>query len=132
MSNGLPDVPVDAIVVDRKSATAPAAGTTVYIGTDIGVYRSIDGGANWAIYNPGNTLPVIPVFDMAFQQDNAMGNRILRIATHGRGIWEIQTNAAVPVSVAGAVSRKCMARLGPLISTSSAAPDRVPQRRREQ
>ncbi len=132
MSNGLPDVPVDAIVVDRKSATAPAAGTTVYIGTDIGVYRSIDGGANWAIYNPGNTLPVLPIFDMAFQQENATGNRILRIATHGRGIWEIQTNAT-PVSVASAVSRKMHGTARPLRyqPPQRQFPDRMPQRRSE-
>jgi hypothetical protein len=91
MSNGLPDVPVNAIAIDRLSATAPAAGTTLYLGTDIGVYRSNDGGANWEIFNPGNTLPVVPVFDIAFQQEQAPDVRILRIATHGRGIWEIQT-----------------------------------------
>ena len=99
MSNGLPDVPIDAIAVDRRSAVAPLAGTSIYLGTDIGVYQSTDGGANWAVFNPGNTLPVLPVFDMAFQEQIGVGNpnRILRIATHGRGIWEIQIgNAATP------------------------------------
>jgi hypothetical protein len=99
MSNGLPDIPIDAIAIDRRSAVAPIAGTSIYLGTDIGVYRSTDGGANWAVFNPGNTLPVLPVFDMAFQEQIGVGNpnRILRIATHGRGIWEIQIgNAATP------------------------------------
>ena len=32
-----------------------------------------------------NALPRVPVFDMAIQATN----RVLRIATHGRGIWEI-------------------------------------------
>ncbi len=94
MNNGLPDVPIDAIAIDRQSAVAPLAGTSVYLGTDIGVYQSTDGGVNWAIYNPNNTLPVLPVFDMAFQeQTGVVAGRILRIATHGRGIWEIQTTA---------------------------------------
>ena len=95
-STGLPDVPIDALAIDRKSAAAPLAGTNVYLGTDIGVYQSTDGGGTWAVFNPGNTLPVLPVFDMAFQERNGLANanRILRIATHGRGIWEIQLGTA--------------------------------------
>ncbi|MDQ6859644.1 MAG: dockerin type I repeat-containing protein [Verrucomicrobiota bacterium] len=104
MSNGLPDVPVDAIAIDRLSATAPNPASTIYLGTDIGVYRSTDGGGTWAVYNPGNTLPVLPVFDMAFQQDAISGSRILRLATFGRGIWEIQT--ALPPTPSLVVSRK--------------------------
>jgi hypothetical protein len=99
MSNGLPDMPIDAIAIDRRSAVAPAAGNSIYVGTDIGVYQSTNGGANWAILNPGNTLPVVPVFDMAFQEQLGVGNpnRILRIGTHGRGVWEIQIgNAPTP------------------------------------
>ncbi len=107
MSNGLPDIPVNAMAIDRMSAQAPNPATTLYLGTDIGVYRSTNGGANWEIYNPGNTLPVLPVFDMAFQEQGGVGNRILRIATYGRGIWEIQTTGTGgPVSLIGAVSRK--------------------------
>jgi hypothetical protein len=103
MSNGLPDIPIDAIAIDRKSAVAPSAGTSIYLGTDIGVYQSTDGGGTWAVFNPGNTLPVLPVFDMAFQEQMGASNpsRILRIATHGRGIWEIQTTppSVTPTSV---------------------------------
>ncbi len=99
MSTGLPDIPIDAIAIDRRSAVAPATATSIYLGTDIGVYQSTNAGANWAIFNPGNTLPVLPVFDMAFQEQIGVGNpnRILRIATYGRGIWEIQIgNAPTP------------------------------------
>jgi hypothetical protein len=99
MSTGLPDIPIDAIAIDRRSAVAPATATSIYLGTDIGVYQSTNAGANWAIFNPGNTLPVLPVFDMAFQEQIGVGNpnRILRIATYGRGVWEIQIgNAPTP------------------------------------
>ena len=104
MSNGLPDVPVNAIAVDRLSATAPSAATTLYLGTDIGVYSSTDGGASWAVFNPNNVLPVVPIFDIAFQADQTAASRILRIATHGRGIWEIQTGSAPAASVQFAAS----------------------------
>lgn len=78
--NGLPDVPVDAFVVDPQNSN------TLYAGTDIGVYRSTDGGANWQPFSNG--LPRVAIFDMAIQNNN----RLLRIATHGRGIWEISLN----------------------------------------
>lgn len=73
---GLADVPVSAIAIDP---TNPAA---LYAGTDVGVYTSADGGATWAPYTTG--MPVVSVFDMKIQQ----GARILRVATHGRGMWE--------------------------------------------
>ncbi len=75
--NGIPDVPVSAFAID------PANSNNVYAGTDIGVYGSTDGGANWFPMNNGQ-LPRVAVFDMAIQPTS----RTLRIATHGRGIWE--------------------------------------------
>jgi len=74
---GIPDVPTNAFVVD------PANSNLLYAGTDIGVYRSTDAGASWSAYSTG--LPRVAVFDMAFQGKS----RVLRIATHGRGIYEI-------------------------------------------
>ena len=81
---GIPDVPVNAFVIN------PGNTLHLYAGTDIGVFNSTDGGATWSPYSTG--LPRVAVFDMALQ--NVAGNRRLRIATHGRGIWE-----RVPVSV---------------------------------
>jgi S-layer homology domain/Putative binding domain, N-terminal len=78
--NGIPDVPVNAFVIDPQNSSI------LFAGTDIGVYRSIDGGANWSPYSTG--LPRVAVFDMAIQNTN----RVLRIATHGRGIWEISVS----------------------------------------
>lgn len=74
---GIPDVPVNAFVVD------PAIPSNLYAGTDIGVYRSTNGGTSWTPFS--TALPRVAVFDMAIQATN----RVLRIATHGRGIWEI-------------------------------------------
>lgn len=86
VANGLPDTAVNTLAVD------PANSMTVFAGTDLGVYRSIDGGINWLPYNSG--MPKIAVFDMAIQN----ANRLLRIATHGRGIWEIALDPSVTIS----------------------------------
>ncbi|HET6671180.1 MAG TPA: HYR domain-containing protein [Pyrinomonadaceae bacterium] len=76
-SNGIPTVPVSSIAVD------PQDSNSLYAGTDIGVYHSSDGGANWAPLGTG--LPRVAVFDVKISNVQ----RYLRIATHGRGIWEI-------------------------------------------
>jgi len=76
-SNGIPQVPVSSIAVD------PQDSTSLYAGTDIGVYHSSDGGANWTPLGAG--LPRVAVFDVKISNVQ----RYLRIATHGRGIWEI-------------------------------------------
>jgi hypothetical protein len=76
-SNGLPDVPVNAFAVD------PLNSDYLYAGTDIGVFNSIDSGANWAAY--GNGLPRVAVFDLNVQKTSHK----VRIGTHGRGAWEI-------------------------------------------
>ena len=77
---GIPDVPVSAFVVD------PANSNTLYAGTDIGVFRSTDGGANWQPFS--DNLPRVAVFGMELHPTQ----RVLRIATHGRGIWEYNLN----------------------------------------
>jgi len=84
---GIPSVPINALVID------PINSNTFYAGTDIGVYNSTDGGASWAPYGTG--LPRSTVFDMAIQSPS----RILRVATHGRGIWEVSIPSAFAPNV---------------------------------
>ncbi len=90
--NGIPSVPINALVVD------PTNSNYLYAGTDIGVYTSIDGGAFWFPYGTG--LPRSAVFDLALQSPH----RILRAATHGRGIWEVPIpNVSIQYFVTGRV-----------------------------
>jgi hypothetical protein len=74
--NGIPSIPINAFAID------PINSNNLYAGTDIGVYFSSDGGANWSPFGSG--LPRVAVFDLQIQPTS----RILRAATHGRGIWE--------------------------------------------
>lgn len=82
--SGIPDIPVSAFVVD---ATNPM---NLYAGTDIGVYHSSNGGTTWAPFGTG--LPNSAVFDMSIHP----GTYVLRVATHGKGIWEIGLGNVVP------------------------------------
>ncbi|HYR76212.1 MAG TPA: hypothetical protein VEM96_10250 [Pyrinomonadaceae bacterium] len=84
VGNGIPSIPINALVVD------PSNSNNIFAGTDIGVYNSTDGGLNWAPFGVG--LPRSAVFDMKIQNTN----RLLRVATHGRGMWEISIGAAAP------------------------------------
>ncbi|MFL5419864.1 MAG: hypothetical protein ACJ79Y_03765 [Myxococcales bacterium] len=77
-SNGFPfGVPVNSIVAD------PNASATLYAGTHLGVYRSVDGGATWARF--GNALPLVNVTDFYISSDST----VMRAATFGRGFWEL-------------------------------------------
>ncbi|HMT30291.1 MAG TPA: T9SS type A sorting domain-containing protein, partial [Bacteroidia bacterium] len=83
--NGLPDVPTNTITID------PLNTSIIYLGNDIGIYVSIDGGQNWQPFNDGLT-------DATFVMDISISpsNRKLRLATHGKGVYE---RDMLPVSI---------------------------------
>jgi len=74
--NSLLDVQVNAIVVD------PANPSHLYVGADIGIWRSTNSGADWAVFAQG--LPDAGVMDLLLHNPR----RLLRAATHGRGVYE--------------------------------------------
>jgi hypothetical protein len=71
------DVEHNALAVDQ------AAPQNVYAGADIGVWHSADAGATWEPLQNG--LPDAPVFDLQIHPTQ----RLLRVATHGRGVYEL-------------------------------------------
>jgi photosystem II stability/assembly factor-like uncharacterized protein len=56
----------------------------LFVGTELGLWISLDGGKRWAQYKGGN-LPQVAVRDLAIHPRD----HDLVIATHGRGIWII-------------------------------------------
>src|SRR5205809_4528457 len=54
----------------------------LFLGTEFGLWVSIDGGKNWAQFK-GNHFPAVAVRDLAV---HARDNDLI-LATHGRGIW---------------------------------------------
>ncbi len=71
----LPDVPAHSIVVD------PNSGSRLYLGTDLGVFVSTDGGATWAVENTG--------FANVVTESLSIQGRNLFAFTHGRGAWRV-------------------------------------------
>jgi hypothetical protein len=91
---------VNAFAVDASDPTAPGV-SVLYAGTDIGVFHSRDAGVTWLPFGQG--LPRVSVFDMAIQPTG----RILRVATHGRGMWEklLPGNpTAAPAMISGTIT----------------------------
>jgi photosystem II stability/assembly factor-like uncharacterized protein len=54
----------------------------LFLGTELGLWISVDGGQNWSQYK-GSDLPSVAVRDLAIHPRD----HDLVIATHGRGIW---------------------------------------------
>jgi photosystem II stability/assembly factor-like uncharacterized protein len=54
----------------------------LFLGTELGLWVSVDGGAHWAQFKGGH-LPAVAVRDLAIQPRDSD----LVLATHGRGIW---------------------------------------------
>jgi len=60
----------------------PRAPNILFVGTEFGLYVSLDAGRSWVAFKPNN-FPAVAVRDMAFQTRDDD----LVLATHGRGIW---------------------------------------------
>jgi photosystem II stability/assembly factor-like uncharacterized protein len=75
-AGALPNIPISALVIDRDLAD------TVYVATDIGVFRTRDGGANWEAFSGG--LPRVVVSGLVLRR----ANNTLFVSTMGRGAYQ--------------------------------------------
>ena len=81
----LPDIPVNAIVIDPDDPTH----NTLYVGTDVGAFFTTDGGLNWSPLGAANSLPNSQILSLTLHNPS----RTLRAAMHGRGVWDINLGA---------------------------------------
>ena len=82
ISADLPNIPANDLVVD------PDIPGALYVATDIGVFGTSNGGKNWSLVGTG--LPRVPVLGLRLHRRA----RILRAATHGRSMWDLQVPLA--------------------------------------
>ena len=73
----LPDVPALSLIVD------PNRPNQVYVGNDIGVFGTANGGQRWVQLYQGLSEAV-----MAQELGVSASNDKLRLFTHGQGVWE--------------------------------------------
>lgn len=74
------DVPFGALALDGSDLP-----TTIYLGCDLGVLRSVNDGASWMVLDDIH-LPRVPVTDLAIS--GSQHPKMLRAATYGRGVFQ--------------------------------------------
>jgi hypothetical protein len=79
-TTGVPDIPVHSIVVD------PDDSQRLYLGTDLGVMVSIDGGRSWMTEETGFG-PAVTMWLSLIRTPS--GQKQLFAFTHGRGAWRV-------------------------------------------
>lgn len=77
ISGNLPNVPVNCVEFEDGSDNR------VYVGTDIGVFYKDDFTDKWQDFNIG--LPAVIIDELEIQYSE----NVMRAATYGRGVWEI-------------------------------------------
>jgi PKD repeat protein len=89
---GLPDIPASSVAID------PLNVQRLFVGTDIGVFESLDGGANFSPMTTGMPAGLV-VTDLEVDDQP----HILTAGTYGRGAWQIDldTENAPPVAAFG-------------------------------
>lgn len=82
----LPDIPAHSIAID------PTRPQRLYLGTDLGVFVSLDGGESWAVEESGFAAAITETVVIA---QGARGPAVYAF-THGRGAWRAELVPATP------------------------------------
>jgi hypothetical protein len=84
--SALPDIPAHSLAVD------PIRRDRLYLGTDLGVFVSLDAGETWAVENSGFAAVVTEWVTVA---PGARGPAVYAF-THGRGAWRAELTPIAP------------------------------------
>lgn len=87
ISRGLPDIPVSTMVLD------PSADGTLYVGTDVGPFVSVNDGRSWKRLGTG--MPKVAVWQLDYDASHA----VLAAGTHGRAAYTLDTGASAPALI---------------------------------
>jgi uncharacterized repeat protein (TIGR01451 family) len=89
ISGNLPDSPVNSVILD------PSYANNLYVGTDVGPFKTVDGGLNWTPLGTPSSFPIVAIW----QLDLDPSHRLMAAGTHGRGAFSIRDSATVPALV---------------------------------
>jgi hypothetical protein len=81
---GLPNVPANSVVL--------TSGSELFVGTDTGVFRSVDGGVSFTPFMAGLPEGTV-VTDLKYDQPA----NLLTAGTYGRGAWQVEIGAIDPI-----------------------------------
>lgn len=109
VSGNLPNIPTNDLILD------PLNPKIIYAGTDIGIFRSTEGGTNWKEFNKG--MPPAIVISFTSQPTG-----LIQAATYGRGAYELAGSGGrgEPPSIASAAfdGKKLLTITGSRLDTS--------------
>lgn len=86
----LPDAPVNDLFIYTSNPGKP---NTYFVATDIGVFVTDDNGVTWTEISSGMPNTVI------MHLDYSDSTKMLRAATHGRGVYEAYIDFTIPVEL---------------------------------
>lgn len=78
----LPDVPVHSVAID------PYTFTTLFVGTDVGVFVTVNGGQTWMVENTGFANVNTETLQVLLNEEEQ--EFYLYAFTHGRGAWRVR------------------------------------------
>jgi len=82
---GFPDVAINCLFV------FPTNTDKIWVGSEIGIIESLDGGASWGLLK--SNMPAVNIYDFKLVENT------LTIATYGRGIWSVDIENFTPPAV---------------------------------
>lgn len=95
IGKSLPNTPTNCITIH------PDDEKILFVGTDVGVFCTYNGGDSWIPLGTG--FPTTSIMDMQFYTGSPVvpNTIILRVSTHGRSMWEVDVpnDVITPISV---------------------------------